>query len=307
MSVRHIAAVLEMPLEPGPKLVALVYANSANDEDDLAWLSVEKVALRSGYSERQTQTLIRRLTTLGVLAPVPLDALPPGARDRIKGIPRTRVPTVYRMDLGVQISHPKIGLGVQSAQPRGAVHDISGVKPTAPKPEEEPESKPRWWDELRYSPGAGWEPIPGRAHRWRTPSGPETPSGVVDLLWEAVVDVCRLDMTSVPATARGVINRSVEELRRAGADPREVQDRAARYLSGTAGIPRGAKLTHRALVVHWPALAAPTPRGPVADPDAKPYCPPHRYAVDAVDDRGRYCVSCKTFETDHREEADARR
>lgn len=299
MSVRHIAGILELPLAPGPKLIALVYGNSANDEDDLCWLSVERVAARSGYSPRQTQALIRKLTGLRVLEPVPLDALPPGALDRLRGIPRNRIPTVYRVHVGVQLSHPTPGVNPETA--RGANRRESGVQLTAPKSEREPESKP-WWGELEYTPPHGWEPVPGVPHKWRTPSTPDAPAATVDLLWEAVVEVCHLDTSSLPATARGVINRSVEELRRAGAAPAEVHRRAARYRSGTAGIPRGTKLTHRALVVHWPALAAPVPATLPEDPDAAPYCPPHLYVGDdAADDRGGYCVRCKTFERDHQE------
>lgn len=293
MSVRHIAGVLELALPPNLKLVALVYANSANDEDGVVFLSVRRVAERSGYSERQVVTLTRALRRAEVLEPVPIDSLPPQAMERLRGIPKNRWPSVYRLHYsGVQLLRPKPG--VKSRRSRGEISDISGVKLTAPESEvREPEAKP-WTRELRYPIPEGWEPEP-EPHRWS--SRRPIPGGfaivVTDLLWEAVVEVCSLDTSSMPTSSRKFLNRSVEELRSAGADPVEVHARARRYLSGDApSIPKGSKLTHRALVLHWPALGVPDVNPATREPAV---CPPHRLE-DTVDPQlGRYCVRCKTW------------
>lgn len=300
MSVRHIAAVLEQPLPPNLKMVAVVYANSANDEDSLVWLSVARVSERSGYSERHVQSLIRELEALEVLEPVELADIPAAAWERFKGIPTRYRPTVYRLNphgRGANIS--PLPPGVKSAPARGEPQRAPGVNPSSPKSEGESESEPApWHATIRYTPIPGWLPRSQR-HTWAIPGGPERPNEVVDLLWDAVVSACHIDTSQLPATARSVLNRSVEELRKVGADPVEIQRRAARYLAGKGPVPAGTKLTHRALVVHWPALG---------DPDAAPAhlegldqpAHTHRFQENPnpEDGLGGWCAGCKRFENE---------
>lgn len=252
MSIRHVAAVLDLQLPPNLKLVALVYAESANDEDDLVWLSRGKVAARSGYSERQVVALTKTLREdRRLLVEVPVDEIPPQAMTRLRGIPRNRWPSVYRVSLTEgQLSHPS-PVGVKSARDRGAVSSSPEVKPASPKPEREPESR-TWAEEIRYEVPSGATPTP-IPHVWKVSNG-SGDSEVRDLLWEALVSECRIDSSQLPDSARGVLNRSVSELRRAGADPLEVRRRAAAYRAGKGSIVKGSRLTHRALVTHWPTL-----------------------------------------------------
>lgn len=179
MSVRLIAAAIESTLPPPLKLVAIVYANSANDEDCIVWLSIEGVALRSGYKERQTRTLTKALAAAGVLAVVPEDQIPPSAWNRgLGGIPRNKRPKVYRF--GVQ-SLPNAP-GVQSATIRGAIHDTSGVQPIAPKPEEEPEETPL----------------------------ASKPTRKPDHLAETLASMCFIQFTNMTTSAHGAFNRALK-------------------------------------------------------------------------------------------------
>lgn len=265
MSIRHVADVLDLTLAPNLKLVALVYANSANDEDDVVFLSIRRVAERSGYSPRRAQEITRQLETAHLLNPVGVDALPPTALERLAGIPANRWPTVYRLDVGAQSSHPCSRPGAQSSTRRGATSRRSGMRAAAPEPEVEPETNqaPEWARALRYRPPRPDARPTDTAHVWAIPDG-DGPGRRVDLIWETLVEVCGLDTTQIPDDARGSLNRSIRQLRKAGADPVEVRRRANRYRSGSApGVPQGAKLTHRALVTHWPELGTPDV-GPVA-------------------------------------------
>ncbi|KKK56549.1 hypothetical protein LCGC14_3063440, partial [marine sediment metagenome] len=61
MSVRHIAAVIDSDPKRSHRGIAIVYANSANDEDNVVALSAAKVAAGSGYKKRQAIDLTDEL------------------------------------------------------------------------------------------------------------------------------------------------------------------------------------------------------------------------------------------------------
>lgn len=291
MSIGHVSAVLAAPtaLRPNHRMVAIVYAESANRDDNIVCLGIATVAACSGYSQRQAQVLTRDLRTLGVLIEVPFDDMPVTAVARLRKIPKHRRPRSYVFDMealsGVQSLHPMSG--VQPRVERGAATRTNGVKLAAPKPEEEPEEEPLptatpWHETVRYEPGFEWDPT-GVPHIWRGPDGKKH-----DVLWDAVADECRVDDTSMTRTSTTYVAKHVHELRDAGADPVEVRRRARAYRK----VMPQAELTPSALCKWWPRLAT-----IVATDDARnlPTCPPH-LVMDMDDDaRGMYCPRCQTW------------
>jgi len=67
MSVKMMGLVWESALPPRQKLVALAYADHADDEGYHIYPSVRRMAEKTGYSERSIQRISRQLETLGVL------------------------------------------------------------------------------------------------------------------------------------------------------------------------------------------------------------------------------------------------
>jgi hypothetical protein len=74
-----------------------------------------------------------------------------------------------------------------------------------------------------------------------------------DLVFDAVTEVCGIDMDSLTATARGPLVRAVKELKTVGATADEVRVRAIEYRVRMPEM----SLTPMALVKHWPSLAEP--------------------------------------------------
>lgn len=306
MAIRHVADALAMVLAPNLKIVAVTYGNSANNQDDVVFLGMPRVARESGYSERRAQELTRDLERLGILTEVPADDLPPGAFARLKAIPPRYWPTCYRFNgrpdgiprldtEGAQSSHPSPNEGVRPRGSRGATTRQIGVRATAPKPEEEPEVN-HWARAVRYEPPTEATPT-AQPHVWLVAAFNGDPGPVrLDLLWETLVEVCGLDTSQLTEDARGSLNRSIKQLRDVGADPLEIRRRATRYRSGAGPVPAGAKLTHRALVNHWPELGTPdVPAAEATEASRLAGCPPH-LRDDAPDpDRGEYCARCKTW------------
>lgn len=299
MSVRHIAAVIDSDLKRSHRGVAMVYANSANDEDNVVALSARKVAAGSGYGDRQAIALTDELEKIAgtcgrpVLQFIAWDDLPEAAAVRLAAIPKRRRPKPYLMHMGCKNCTPLTGDGVQKQTPKGAKTDADGVQAVAPEPEEKPEKNP-WHAHLRYSPPADWEPN-ALAHTWTVPSTPEEPSRKVDLLWEALVDVCRIEEATLTKPARKAANVALAELRGVDADPREIQTRAARYRRGQGSVPAGSTLTPHALVNHWAGCAPPPAADPINGHE-------HRWSddsttdTDPLDHRGRWCINGGHFE-----------
>lgn len=63
-----MSGIWELDLPQNEKLVALAFADHANDEG-LCFPSVERVAWKTGYKRRQTQKLIAKLVERGILEP----------------------------------------------------------------------------------------------------------------------------------------------------------------------------------------------------------------------------------------------
>ncbi len=296
MSIRHVAAVLDSDLRPNLRMVAVVYAESANSEDDIVFLSIETIEAGSGYAQRQAREITKQLRDEGVLEELPADLISERAWAILRSYRADRRPKVYRFHLGcghrTTCKHctPSDGDDLRSDVERDALARSNGVRGRAPKPEEEPEEEPIAWfaQQLRYEPEAGWEPT-SLAHRWKTPDG------FRDLIWDAVIDVCRIDPSQMTKTADDAIGLTVKELRAAGADPIEIQHRATRYRRGQGPVPEGTRLTHHALRTHRPA------HGAIAGTSVAVVSEVHSHRWDEIEDpdsRGRYCVSGRHWEND---------
>jgi biotin operon repressor len=79
-----------------------------------------------------------------------------------------------------------------------------------------------------------------------------------DPLFDAVTSECGIDVKEMTSSSRGAVNRSLKELREAGATPKMVRVRARRY---RARHPDAA-LTPSALTKHWPTLGRDEVRQP---------------------------------------------
>lgn len=234
MSTRHVGGVLQLRLPPNLKIVAVVYADSANTEDNIVCLGIPKVAELSGYQRRQAQTLTHELVELGVLTPV--TELPDSAVKRLCHIPENRLPNAYLVDYsGVQSLHPKETLGVQSRVARGAVARQSGVQLIAPKPEEEPEENQRTTIVvLPHCPKDGCDKP--------THTGPHR-----DPWWDMIVEVLGYRDGHVPPRQRTRFGRFARYVQGRG-DPPEMIRKAARGIIVAWGRE---KLTINSLEEHY--------------------------------------------------------
>jgi hypothetical protein len=83
-----------------------------------------------------------------------------------------------------------------------------------------------------------------------------------DLLFEALMDACRIDRESLTDSSRGAYNRALKDIRTVGAEPCDVYERAGNY---RMHFPH-ATLTPPALAKHW-ALCAQGPRPTIKGAD----------------------------------------
>src|SRR5262245_37952718 len=127
MSARNMTWVMyECDCVSGDRLVLMVMADSASDENDACWLSVGNIAARARLSHRQTQRCLRNLEADGYIKPMGKDK---------SGT------TVYAFQKGGrQIDTPVVddGEGVSSTTSTGGVNDTQTKEPTEPKKKSEP-------------------------------------------------------------------------------------------------------------------------------------------------------------------------
>lgn len=83
-------------------------------------------------------------------------------------------------------------------------------------------------------------------------TGAKAPRGR-DALFDALVEVCRIDTASLTTSARGAANKALKELREVNATAEQVHQAAKAYRAKypTAGV------TPSALAKHWPQLVEP--------------------------------------------------
>lgn len=77
-------------------------------------------------------------------------------------------------------------------------------------------------------------------------------------MFEAVAEVCGIELASLTPSLRGSMNKAVAELKRVGASPEDVAERARRY---RRQMPK-ARLTPSALAKHWSMLGEDRANGP---------------------------------------------
>jgi biotin operon repressor len=109
-----------------------------------------------------------------------------------------------------------------------------------------------------------------------------------DDLFNALVEVCQIDPSSMTSSARGAANRAIKELREVGATPEQVVQAASSYRSRYSE----AAVTPSALAKHWPSLLEhahpPRPIGPPCEA-----CYGSGYVTDSEEDRTvKPCEAC---------------
>lgn len=138
MSVRMLTAVFESELPPRLRIVALAAADDAS-KDGYMWSSIASIAEKSGYSRRQTITLLQELVGAGAMVRVEPEDLPDSVRSRWESVPSNHRPVPYRLLLGVQGLHGSGEAsetdGSDAEEPDSAVPDApdSGVQHAAPQ------------------------------------------------------------------------------------------------------------------------------------------------------------------------------
>jgi hypothetical protein len=73
-----------------------------------------------------------------------------------------------------------------------------------------------------------------------------------DLIWDAVIEACGLDATQLTQSARGAINKTVQQLKQVNATPQDIHDRARQHLTKWPNV----SLTPTSLAKNWAQLQA---------------------------------------------------
>lgn len=218
MSVQAISWVMDHSRSRlGARLVLLSVANHAHADGTGAYPSKATIAREAGLSPRQVQRLIRELEDLGEVRVLRGEG-PRGAH--LYDLPMVRE--------GRQSDSPQEAPGGDNGGGGGDNGGPGGETPTSPEPSTEPSSEPK--------------DLAPAARPWILEQNGQRR----DLLWEAMVEICRL--RDIPPAARGKYNRRIEELRKLGASPEEIRRRA-----GNAWF----KVTPDSLVTRWAELDSP--------------------------------------------------
>jgi Helix-turn-helix domain len=149
LSVKIMAAVWELDLPLSQKLVALAFADFANDNGD-CWPSIELIAWKCGYSERQTQSVTKKLRKNLILEPKRYER---GGRGRS---------TVYRVhpENGAKLAPFRSAKRVQFEDKRVQFDALKGEVATAPEPPRTTTLKqPPKETHGRFAPGACEEAV----------------------------------------------------------------------------------------------------------------------------------------------------
>lgn len=166
MSIELVAKAKKTRLhgDSTAKLLLIVLADYANDEG-MAWPSVKTMAEETEKSERSIQLLLRKLEQMRLIRK--------GDQKLVAKYAKGRRPTVYKLfptakksetpvnatvERGETHFTPETGCtgetgftprvqptsphGCNPLHPTGATHFVSGVKPTSPKPSQEPSIEP---------------------------------------------------------------------------------------------------------------------------------------------------------------------
>ena len=200
------------------KLILLRLADQAND-DGKCWPGKESI---SWHCECSKQTVRRALRDL--------------ERD---GFIKTTRPSESKRRTNLywlQID------GGTDCTPPGVTEYPPGGSQSTPNPYLEPSMNPQ-------------KPCPANAEASAEPyqKKPDRPR---DPIWDTLMEVCGIETTAIPQSARGGYNRAVKELKEVGATPDQIRNRASRWHK----VYSGATLTPTALVKHWASLAGSQPK-----------------------------------------------
>lgn len=232
MSVRAVRAALALRderLNASDRFVLVVYAEHANKDTEKAWPSARTIADETGYNEDTVLRATGKLRRLGYLVQV-------GKRRH-----GDRAWTwIYEVHFDVPTSERDVEAEDPTSTGRGT--DIDVV--------EDPLSRRT---NRKYQPVE--EPLVGSADAAPTTASlDEARTRRRDLLFDAIVEVCELEPSSMTRSAAAVVGKTRRELADVGATPDGIRERAEEYHRKF----RGAALTPTALLKHWPSLT-PTP------------------------------------------------
>lgn len=206
---------------PTKKLVLLRLADQANDRG-FCWPGKDSIARHCEVHKKTVQKALQELHQQGLIRIE--------HRKDDDGI--VNLTSRYWLQIGV---------GAQDSQ--GGSQDSQGVgAQDSPNPHLEPSMNPK-------------NPCPADAEASAEPSQ-KKPDRPRDPIWDTLMEVCGIDTSAIPKSARGGYNRAVKELREVGATPDQIKSRAQRWHK----VYSGATLTPPALVKHWASLAGSQPK-----------------------------------------------
>ena len=222
MSNKALTWALEQTTgSPTRKLVLLRLADQAND-DGYCWPGKKSIARHCEVHKKTVQKALHDLQRQGLIWIE--------HRKDDDGVVNLTSRYWLQMRVGAHDSH----VGAEDSQGVGAQD--------SPNPHLEPSMNPQ-------------NPCPANAEASAEPHKPK-PERPRDPIWDTLMEVCGIETTAIPKSARGAYNRAVKELREVGATPEQIRNRAARWHKVYAG----ATLTPTALVKHWASLAGSKPR-----------------------------------------------
>ena len=255
MSVKIMGWVWDQDIRPpAKKMVLLAVADHADHDGDNAWPSVARLGRMVGIEPRSVQRHLRELEAEGYLI-VHNQA---GGTVRMPSDKRPNLYTVViRGDTSVA---PQDDRGDTSVAPRGDTHVTLSIL---------------------GEPSNTCSAVNGASEIAKAPRAN-------DLLFDALVMVCKINPKALTSSARGAANRAIKELRQVGAEPEQIIQAASAY---RLRYPDSA-VTPSALAKHWPSLLeAPAPAQPVGPTCAE--CRGTGYVTEDNDERMvSPCWSC---------------
>lgn len=216
MSVKVMSWVWEQDLPTTKKMLLLAIADHSDDDGNNAWPSKARLAKKVGVLPSYVRRLLRELEDDGWITT---------ARQRGGTLetPSDRRPNLYQINL------TRGSLQCSPIEERGSLED-----------------SPR--GSLTYSPRGSLQCSLTISSTSDTSSTKKERKR--DLLFEALVEACEMDMTALTSSARGVLNRATNELRQVEATPEQVLSAARLYRTKYPN----AAMTPSALTKHYPSL-----------------------------------------------------
>ena len=215
MSVQAMTWAWQQDLEPVDKLVLLALANRSNHETGVCFPGQQLLAQECSMSDRTVRRHLKRLEELGLIE----------RRARMRGEGRGRTSDEYR----IAYFQPDNLSG--RSRPTGQTETTNRTNQDD-QPDTVVQGTEREPEENRKSIAA--------APRQRKP----------DLLWDAMVEVCGINTTTLTKNERGRINEALKQLREVSATPDDIRRKASAYRKTWPDV----SMTPTALASHWSSL-----------------------------------------------------